>query len=104
MRVHVCIAGGAVCVICPTAVIPVDDRTDADSQRALTNAPPLKSLWDDYAKLAVKYPLAHNPCFSILADSVCVACMITRGGNLHAYMNKKEAKALAHHLFLIGTE
>lgn len=101
---RVCAAGGAVCVICPTTVIPVYDRAAADGQSAPTSASPLEPLWADYSRLAAKYPLAHNPCFNTLADSVCVACMIVPGGNLHAYMNKKEAKALAHHLFSMSDE
>ncbi|KAL8273661.1 hypothetical protein Esti_002483 [Eimeria stiedai] len=82
-------AGGAVCVVCPPTVM----QMDADSPEG-----------DILLHLAIRYPIANNPSFSSLADSFCVACMITKGGNVHAYVNDKEAKTPASHLFVMRDE
>lgn len=96
-------AGGAVCVICPTTVIPAEEVAEADTQPVPTVASPWEGS-EDHRMLATKHPISDNPSFVTLADSFCVACMITKGGNLHAYMNRKEAKALASHLFSVPKE
>ncbi|XP_026194455.1 uncharacterized protein LOC34622587 [Cyclospora cayetanensis] len=91
-------AGGAICVICPPTFIPPSDVAEVDLYPAAT-----ASLGSEVTRLhhdlAARYPVKNNPSFTSIADSICVACMITKGGNLHAYMNKKESRALACHLF-----
>ncbi|CDJ26854.1 Nol1/NOP2/sun family methyltransferase, related, related [Eimeria mitis] len=93
-------AGGVVCIICPTSVVSVEDTVREDAH-AKEGTPELD---EETRLLARKYPIRENPSFSAIADSLCVACMLTRGGNLHAYMNKNEAKALAFHLFSMPEE
>ncbi|CDJ47430.1 Ncl1p, related [Eimeria brunetti] len=93
-------AGGVVCVICPTSVVGVEEFVAADAHQAES----LHAVDEEQRVLAQKYPIKNNPCFAAISDSLCVACMLTKGGNLHAYMNKNEAKALAFHLFSMPEE
>ncbi|KFG27732.1 NOL1/NOP2/sun family protein [Toxoplasma gondii GAB2-2007-GAL-DOM2] len=67
-------AGGCVCVVCPTEVLP-----------------------------SSKFP-SPRPTFSSLADAVCLSCLLTPGGNLHCYVSRTEAAGLAFHLFGIDEE
>ncbi|KAL8435861.1 hypothetical protein ACSSS7_002149 [Eimeria intestinalis] len=81
--------GGAVFVVCPPAVMQMDaDEPEEDMLRYLAST----------------YPVANNLSFSLLADSFCVASMITKGGNVHAYINGKEARTLASHLFVMPND
>lgn len=80
--------------------MPTDEPTGMAQQTEVVKA--IKAEGEEPpSSLERKYAIADNPSFSSLADSFCVACMITRGGNVHAYINKKEAKALASHLFVM---
>ncbi|KAL8425347.1 hypothetical protein Efla_001729 [Eimeria flavescens] len=91
-------AGGTVCVVCPPSVTHREDgKKKADVSRTAEE----EHLSNSFA---ARFPLANNPCFSSLSDSFSVACMLTRSGNLHAYINKKEARTLASHLFLLPSE
>ena len=83
--------------------MPVDEATEADSLRTASNPLGIDNNEERLA-LAAKYPIKNNPSFVTIADSFCVACIITKGGNLHAYMNRKEAQAVASHLFSMPSE
>ncbi|CDI73817.1 hypothetical protein, conserved [Eimeria praecox] len=92
-------AGGVVCIICPTSVVAIEDFVKADAHEERTS-----ELKEEQRLLAQKYPIKNNPSFASISDSLCVACMLTKCGNLHAYMNKNEAMALAFHLFKMPGE
>lgn len=95
----VCLAGGAVLVVCPPAIIAPD--------KGLTNEFQMDSkvtleLSEEARRLASMYPVQHNDNFSVLRDSVCIACLVTKAGTVHAYVTNKEATATAHHFFFFA--
>ncbi|PHJ23873.1 nol1 nop2 sun family protein [Cystoisospora suis] len=62
-------AGGCVCVVCPTEVLP-----------------------------SVRFPSPVSG-FQRLSDGVCISCLMTSVGHLHCYVSRREAEGLIQHLF-----
>ncbi|CDJ42271.1 hypothetical protein, conserved [Eimeria tenella] len=94
-------AGGVICIVCPTTVIAAGDSVTEESSAKTSTAAEVDEVQPTIASV---YPIKNNPSFATMPDSVCVSCMFSAGGNLHAYMNKREARALARHLFSMPKE
>lgn len=94
-------AGGVICIVCPTTVIAVGDSVSEESSAKTSTAAEVDEVQHTIASV---YHIKNNPSFATMPDSVCVSCMFSAGGSLHAYMNKREARAIARHLFSMPKE
>lgn len=88
-------------VICPPTVITPDQSLKKECHMDNTRVPIIS---EEARRLADLYPVQQNNDFSVLRDSVSVACLFTKAGTVHAYMTDKEATATARHFFAFAVE